>query len=180
MTFRKVKIPFFLISTGTLFTIWFFNLMMSPDSFVAVKEEDQSISVNNTWEEYLEDLDRRNDVKMKENYDDLMQLGVVFTDANNFRDAATCYWWAKTIYPYKEEPRRFLSEAYMNLCATHGEYCGDAKKEIYFAFRHINEESKFYSDILDMATALDLYPYLDMHESDVLPIFFEEKRMDVF
>ena len=95
-------------------------------------------------------------------------------------DAAACYYFAKSIYPEKEEPRRYLSEAYMSLCAHHGEYCGAAKKEIYFAFRYVRDTSFYYSDLLDMASALDLYPYLDMQESDVLPIFFDEQEFGTF
>lgn len=180
MTLLKIKVPIILISIGLLFVIWFFHIMMNPDSFVAQKKEILDNSFDPTWEEYLEDLDRRNNIKMKESYDELMNSGLIFTKRKNFRDAAACYFFAKSIFPYKEEPRRFLSEAYMNLCASYGEYCGDAKKEIYFAIRYIQETSIYYSDILDMATAMDMYSYLDMHESNVLPIFFEEKGIELF
>lgn len=174
------KVHLFLIGIGILFIVWFFNLMTQPDSFLTRNSESKDISTDQSMEEYLEELEIQNEDKMKASYDELMKRGIVFSKRKNFHDAAACYFFAKSIYPYKEEPRRFLSEAYMNLCAVHGEYCGDAKKEIYYAVRHIKESSIYYSDLLDMATALDLFPFLDMQESDVLPIFFQEKGIEIF
>ena len=180
MTSRKIGLPVFLLIVGIMGTSWVFEQFMSPHSFLATPEEDLNISIDKEWDEYQEDLERRNQIKLNRSYVELMKLGIDFTQKRNFHDAAACYYFAKSIYPDREEPRRFLSQAYINLCAHHGEYCGDAKKEVYFAFRYIPDSSMYYSDILDMATALDLYPYLDMHETDVLPIFFEEQAFNSF
>ena len=180
MSLRKIGIPALLLTIGVVCTGWIFEQMMSPTSFIAVKEEDRKISIDKEWDEYQEDLERRNKIKLRKSYDELMVRGETFTRRRNFHDAAACYYFAKSIYPEKEEPRRFLSLAYMNLCAHHGEYCGDAKKEVYYAFRYVPDTSFYYADLLDMASALDLFPYLDMHESDVLPLFFEEQPFNSF
>ena len=128
-------------------------------------------------DEYEKEREKRNRAKMKANFEELMRRGAEYTRRENYHDAAASYYFAKTIYPRNELPRRFLSESYMKLCAEYGEYCREAKKEVYYGFRYVKDTSIYYSDMLDMASALDLYPHLDKHENDVMRMIYKEQTL---
>jgi len=181
MSSREVKILSILSFSGLIVLVWAFKLFMSKDSFLSSKILEPEISVEEeAWDEYEKERDEKNRARMKENYDELMVLGGRFTRNKNYHDAAACYWYAKTIYPERETPRRLLSESYMRLCSEYGEYCGAAKKEVYFAFKYVRDTSIYYSDLLDMASGLDMYQYIDQHEDDVLPLIYSEQHFHSF
>jgi len=118
---------------SALFIGWFMSALSSNDSFFAHAEDEYDITLEEKLhDEYEEDRQRRNQARMKANYDELMRRGRIFNQQKNYHDAAASFFFAKTIYPYNELPRRHLSEAYMNLCAYHGEYCREAKKEVFY------------------------------------------------
>ncbi|MDG2449394.1 MAG: hypothetical protein P8M34_07140 [Saprospiraceae bacterium] len=173
---RQFRILIFLSVLGLMTIVWFFQLLSSNESFFSAVEEKYEISIDEKLhEEYERMRDERNRKRMIENYNELLKRGKKFNKIQNYHDAAVCYYYAKTIFPRREAPRRHLSEAYMNLCARYGEYCKEAKKEVYYAFRYVKDTSNYYPDMLDMASGLDLYPYLDRHEGDVMKMIYNEK-----
>lgn len=175
---KQIKILIFLSSLGIITIMWFMHLLSSNDSFFSKPKEKYDISLQEKmYDEYEQMRDERNKEKMEANYRELLKRGKMFNANRNYHDAAVCYYYAKTIYPKAEIPRRHLSEAYMNLCAEYGEYCKEAKKEVYFAFRYVKDTSNYYPDMLDMASGLDLYPYLDRHEADVMKMIYGEKSL---
>lgn len=179
MPIREIRILVSLSLIGAFALGWFVHLLSSSDSFFSkVPYEDPQIELQEKkWDEYERQREIRNKLKMIKSYDELMSLGQEFTQRKNYHDAAAAYWYAKTIFPLKEEPRRFLSESYMKLCAEYGEYCKEAKKEVFYAFRYVKDSSNYFPDMLDMASGLDLYPHLDRHENDVMRMIYEEKEL---
>ena len=178
MMSRPLKILVFLSLLGFITIVWFSQLLYSNDSFFSSPKEEYDISIEERLhDEYERMRDERNKKKMIENYNELLKRGKKFKKVHNYHDAAVCYYYAKTIFPKREAPRRHLSEAYMNLCARYGEYCKEAKKEVYYAFRYVKDTSNYYPDMLDMASGLDLYPYLDRHEADVMKMIYNEKGL---
>jgi hypothetical protein len=175
---RQVRVLIFLSGLGLFSIAWMYTLLASNDSFFSSPKEEYEISLDEKlYDEYEKMREEKNRKKMLENYNELLKRGKKFNKVNNYHDAAVCYYYAKTIFPKRDAPRRHLSEAYINLCARYGEYCKEAKKEVYYAFRYVKDTSSYYPDMLDMASGLDLYPYLDRHEADVMKMIYNEKAL---
>lgn len=74
-------------------------------------------------------------------YEEVMILGELGTEMEDLREAADRYYDAKTIYPYKIEPRVKLIESYLKRCRENRNYCLRTARELTYAYIYVNDNT---------------------------------------
>lgn len=101
-----------------------------------VHKEGQTMS----WEEYIKDREERNLAKMNRTYMEMMSLGRVLVSEGRYGEAIERFYTAKTLFPYRIEPRKNLCYSFLMRCPDNGRFCRLAKREIYYALQHVKED----------------------------------------
>ena len=98
---------------------------------------------------------------LSESYEEVMILGDLGEEMEDHKEAANRYFDAKTIYPYKLEPRIALTETYFKRCKAGKEYfCLRTARELTYAYMQIND-----------ATPPELVKELDALQSELNKIY---------
>lgn len=99
--------------------------------------------------------------KLAESYEEVMILGDLGEEMDNHKEASNRYFDAKTIYPYKLEPRIALAETYLKRCkGGRNYYCLRAARELTYAQLYIYDH-----------TSPELIKKLDVLQSELNKIY---------
>jgi len=75
-------------------------------------------------------------------YEEVMTLGDVITEIDDHKEAANHYFDAKTIYPYKIEPRVALTESYFERCKAGRKHdCLRTARELMYARMYMTDNT---------------------------------------
>lgn len=144
-----------------------FDINSAVFSIIPTEKEEFS------WDEYVTQRERRNAISMRLSYEELMESGLTHTDEGRWSQASENFYYAKTIYPDRIEPRRQLCYTYLMRCQDDARYCDKAKKELYFAMKYVHENdytNKNY--LLSLVDLVDIHHILKMDESEALSIIY--------
>ena len=143
-----------------------FNIISLDDSvFNVVPNKEELYSLD----EYVMNRDRRNRVKMKISYDDLMINGDEDTKKEDWASAIGNYYFAKSIYPDRIEPRRQLCYVLLMECQEDYRACNQAKKEIYYAMKYVHSNDRFNKDYLDkLVQLMEMESLISMDEKEAM------------
>jgi len=98
---------------------------------------------------------------LAESYEEVMILGDLGEEMEDHTEAANRYFDAKTIYPYKLEPRIALTETFFKRCkAGRDYYCLRTARELTYAYMQVND-----------ATTPELVKQLDVLQSELAKIY---------
>ena len=120
-------------------------------------------------DEYVKIRDQRNKVKMKLSYDDLMINGDEDTKEENWASAIGNYYYAKSIYPDRIEPRRQLCYVLLMECQEDYRACDKAKKELYYAMKYVHPNDRTNLSYLEeLVQLMDLESVIELDEQEAL------------
>jgi len=98
---------------------------------------------------------------LAESYEEVMILGELGEEMEDYTESVNRYFDAKTIYPYKLEPRIALTETFFKRCkAGKDYYCLRTARELTYAYMYIND-----------ATSPELVKQLDALQSNLSKIY---------
>lgn len=130
--------------------------------------------VEYSWESYLKDRDRRNIKKMNRSYAELMSLARAYLRDEDYQKAANTFFEAKTLFPERIDPRKNLCYTYIMQCRNkRGLPCQLAKKEIYYALKHVDHtdvQNKTY--LSELASLVNIEDIIDKSEEEALSEIF--------
>ncbi len=125
------------------------------------------------WDSYLESRRKRNAKAMKLSYEDLMMIGQELMKEKNHKEAIQAYKFAKSIYPEAIDPRVQLCYIYLQLCQTNPNACNYAKREIYYAVKHVEVADKATKTYLDrLVDHTNLQDVIALEESAAMNSIF--------
>lgn len=76
----------------------------------------------------------------------------------DYKLAMNEFFHAKTIYPYEFQPRYLLSQTFFTYCKEEGRYCGNAMREVGYAYAYVPEfEQKKSEELIAMDNWLKDY-----------------------
>lgn len=171
---EDIDLRLFLRNTG-IFIICSVFLFLLLDSLVfdnpvfsVTPNEKESIS----WD-YLSEREKRNKAKMKASYQDLMVIGNIYVKERNWELAIENYYWAKTLFPDRIEPRKNLCYAYFMLCQEDYRYCKKGKRELYYAMQYADPSDEatfnYLSRLVDIA---GLEQVVELEEGEALAVLY--------
>ena len=122
-----------------------------------------------SWDAYVKDREKRNAIKMQKSYEELMLLGHIHSESSEWDKATENFFYAKSLFPDRIEPRKQLCYAFLMNCQADIRYCTQAKRELYFAMKYVDP-----ADRRNMTYLSDLVALVQMEEIVDLS---EEKAM---
>ncbi len=127
-----------------------------------------------TWEEYLRDREVRNIKKMNRSYSELMSLARVYLREERYKEAASTFFEAKTLFPDRLDPRKNLCYTYIMQCRDRGGLsCQLAKREIYYAMKYVPDTDELNLKYLSgLAALVDIEDLIDKPEKEALKVIF--------
>jgi len=98
---------------------------------------------------------------LAESYEEVMILGDLGEEMEDYTESANRYYDAKTIYPRKLEPRIALTETFFKRCKTGRDYyCLRTARELTYAYMFVND-----------ATPPEIVKQLDALQSELSKIY---------
>ena len=160
---------------STIFVFFACGLFILLDSFVFDNpvfdvNSDEKQSVN--WD-YLSDREKRNKVKMKESYKDLMAIGSIYLKYTNWELAIENFYWAKTLFPDRIQPRKNLCYSYFMMCQEDSRYCNKGKRELYYAMKYVDPtDLTTYSYLNNLVDLVGLEEVVELDEGEALALLY--------
>ncbi len=92
-------------------------------------------------EQLLAAYRKKKEETIDDSYEEVMYMGALNMDLGTSQEAVSKYYDAKTIYPYRLEPRIALAGAFLERCKEKKGLCRYVAKELRYAQFYVNEET---------------------------------------
>ncbi len=121
----------------SLFAIrWSIKNFEMPSRETAAQKE-KRIEIEN----YIEMNRIAKEKRLDESFEDVMFMGDLNLGVGTNDEAVDRYFDAKSIYPYRLEPRIALAEAYLERCKGKEYYCRYVAKELFYAQYYVTDST---------------------------------------
>ncbi len=161
-----------LFSTLVVFTI----LVVLLSQFIICNpafDKQQKEVVLNAGDSWLQERQERNLASMNQHYYQFMTLGQAYLQDMYIDVALNHFFHAKTLFPERIEPRKNLCYSYIVKCQEDYRWCKQAKREIYYALRYVNDQDKTNKEYIEsLAHLVKLDTIMQMDEADALSAIY--------
>ena len=152
----RYSIGAIVISLGLYLLLSNIALYKGVFSFMPSGNYDPDVIRESEWQ-------KRNIAAMNLSYDELMMMGKDLVEEQRLEEAIEYFYYAKSLFPYRIEPRMQISYLYMSLCSEDQmSYCAYAKKELYYAMKYVDpaavEEKVYLQELVYVAQIEDILP----------------------
>ena len=145
------------------------SLVIGNPAFDLTQKEIILESPNN----WLEERQERNLASMNKHYTQFMSLGRANLDQQYVEVALDHFFNAKLLFPERIEPRKNLCYSYMVKCQNDSRWCRQAKREIYYALKYVNDADPLNKQYIEqLADLVKLDTVARMEESDALSAIY--------
>lgn len=161
-----------LVSTILVFAAIVFVVSRFIIGNPALDKEQKEIVLDspNNW---LEERQERNLASMNQHYAQFMTLGQANLDQEYVEVAVNHFFNAKSLFPERIEPRKNLCYSYMIRCQNDSRYCRQAKREIYYALKYVNDADPLNKQYIEqLADLVKLDTIAHMNEDDALTALY--------
>ena len=161
-----------LLSSLAIFAVMVFIISTIVIGNPAFDKEQKEIVLDspNNW---LEERQERNLASMNLHYSQFMSLGQANLEQEYHEVALSHFFNAKTLFPERLEPRKNLCYSYVLKCQADYRWCKQAKREIYYALKYVNEADPLNKEYIEnLAEIVQLDTIARMDESDALSAIY--------
>ena len=136
-------------------------------------EKDQKEIVLESPNNWIEERQERNLASMNLHYSQFMSLGQANLDQEYVEVALNHFFNAKSLFPERLEPRKNLCYSYMIKCQADYRWCKQAKREIYYALKYVNDADPLNKEYIEtLADLVQLDTIARMDEADALAAIY--------
>jgi len=142
--------------------------VFDSDVFTFAPSERQTVD----WE-IKSDREKRNAESMKKSYGELMSMGRFYVDEQNWTLAVEQFYYAKTLFPDRIAPRKYLCYGYLVLCQDDWRYCNRGKRELYYAMKYVSPtDQNNYNYLSEMVSIAGLDNVVKLEEGEALAAIY--------